>query len=82
MKCKDCKNLVMCPPQNNGTRCTFKCGHKNQKHIYDYFIEHRIHKLPAFLCYGGGLYGGIPTIKTSPAWCPLKKKGACKNETK
>lgn len=74
MKCRECKCLESQMPSNGGIRCKFYCGHKNQKYIYEYFKTHRISKMPAFLCFGGGLYGVEPTIKTSPAWCPLKKK--------
>lgn len=73
MKCKECEHIKALEPRNNGIRCTFLCGHKNQTYIYKYFRKHNIKKMPAFICYGGGLYGIEPTIKTSPAWCPLKK---------
>lgn len=74
MNCKDCKHLKAAMPRNGGIRCSFYCDHKNQQYIYDYHKEHSLLKYPPFICYGGGLYGDIPTIKTSPAWCPLKKK--------
>lgn len=82
MKCKDCKYLDSTMPQNGGTRCRFWCEHKNKQYMYDYCREHNIHKMPGFVCYGGGLYGVEPTIKTSPAWCPLKKKNNKEENTK
>lgn len=74
MNCKDCKHIEKFAPSNGGIRCRYYCGHKDQRYIYEYHLKRRRKKDPAFICYGGGLYGNIPTIKTSPAWCPLKKK--------
>lgn len=73
-KCRDCKYLESELPRNGGRNCRFYCRHKNQQKIYDYFKLHYMVKTPGFVCYGGGLYGTEPTIKTSPAWCPLNGK--------
>lgn len=68
-RCKDCEHTKSYRSLHGGVRLTFMCGHPNQIYIIDYFRQHKIKKMPAFLCYG---YGKEPTIKTSPAWCPLK----------
>lgn len=73
-KCRECQDLKAYRSRNGGIRCFFYCEHKDQKYIVDYCKEHGINKHPGFVCYGGGLYGDIPTVKTSPVFCPLKKK--------
>lgn len=74
MKCKDCEYLKAYPPRNNGIRYSYECGHKDQKYIYDYHRKHNLLKHPPFICYGSKQHRNIPTIKTSPAWCPRKKE--------
>ena len=74
MKCKECEFLKAYPPAK-GVRYSYEYGHENQAYINKYHQEHHLHKYPPFICYGGGRYGNEPTIKTSPAWCPLKKGG-------
>lgn len=80
IKCKDCVYLEAQAPRNGGLRMIFYCGHKNKKYIQDYHEKHKLSKYPYYVCFGGGLYGDIPTIKTAPAWCPLKR--GTKNEDK
>ena len=74
IKCRNCEHLKSYAPNNGGIRYRFFCNHKNQRYIHEYFAAHKISKMPAFICFGGGLYGDEPTIKRSPAWCPLKNK--------
>lgn len=74
IKCRNCEYLKSDFPRNGGTRYKFICNHKNQRYIHEYFTAHKMIKTPAFICFGGGLYGDEPTIKRSPAWCPLKKE--------
>lgn len=60
-------------------RLGYYCEHRDQEHIRNYFNEHRLKKMPGFVCYNNKNYSG-PAIKTSPAWCPKKRKRTMKNE--
>lgn len=74
--CKNCSHLRAEPPYQKGAlRWHFYCNHRNQRYIEEYHKKHRMSKQPNFVCFGTGLYGNKPTIKTSPAWCPLKARG-------
>lgn len=77
-KCRDCKYLEAYGARNGGIRLRFICKHPNQQYMYEYCRDHRLTKMPGFVCFGGGLYGDEPTIKTAPAFCPLKKKKEAK----
>ncbi|WP_300823032.1 hypothetical protein [uncultured Acetatifactor sp.] len=72
IRCKDCEYCKDFRKVGN-TRASFSCEHPNQKYILNYFNEHRIQKMPGFLGYGKPYSREVP-IKTSPAWCPKKKK--------
>ena len=48
----------------------FSCSHPDEKYITQYFQEHNLVKMPGFLGHG---YDEVP-IKTSPRWCPLRRK--------
>ena len=50
----------------------FRCDHPDEKYISNYFREHKLIKMPRFLGYGKDK---VP-IKTSPRWCPLRRKEA------
>lgn len=78
IKCRDCPHLDSLAPRNGGIRLRFICTHPNERYIYEYCRDHRLTKMPGFVCFGGGLYGNEPTIKTAPAFCPLRKR---QNET-
>ena len=72
IRCADCEHCKSFRKVGN-TRASFSCEHPDQKHISDYFKEHRIQKMPGFIEYGKPYSREVP-IKTSPAWCPKKKK--------
>lgn len=72
IKCEGC-NYCKGVKGNNATRYGFHCQHPDQKHIGDYFREHRLTKMDGFIGFGK-CFGDKPEIKTSPAWCPKKKE--------
>ena len=72
MKCSECEFCRSIRPRNN-SRSEFTCSHPDQSYILDYFHEHRMSKAPGFLAYGKAWSDEVP-IKTSPAWCPKKRK--------
>lgn len=72
IKCSECEYCRSLRPYGN-RRSTFSCGHPDQNYINDYFKEHRLQKMPGFLDYGKAWSDEVP-IKTSPAWCPKKRK--------
>lgn len=82
IKCKDCEFLKAYGSNHGGIRCLFYCAHKNKSYIRSYYKSHNIRKEPGFICFGSGLYGDEPTIKTKPAWCPLNKKKENKENDK
>lgn len=55
------------------TRTEYSCFNPDWEYIEDYFKMHRITKMPGLIGYSAP-YGNVPKIKTSPAWCPFKKK--------
>lgn len=65
--CKDIRNL-------GNTRGSFHCEHPDQDYINNYFKEHKIQKMPGFIGFGEK-FKNVPSIKTSPAWCPKKAVG-------
>ena len=67
-----CVNCSYCNRfQKNGNRMAeFSCSHPDKKYITQYFQEHNLVKMPGFLGHG---YDEVP-IKTSPRWCPLRRK--------
>lgn len=73
MKCKSCEHCSCKPPHiySGGLKSRFYCNHPEQQHIHDYEKEHKILKEHSFISFG---IGQSPDIKTSPRWCPLKKK--------
>lgn len=72
IKCSECEFCRSLRPRNN-SRAEFSCNHPDQSYILDYFHEHRIVKHPGFLNFGKPWSDEVP-IKTSPAWCPKKRK--------
>lgn len=65
-ECNHCKEYM----KLGNSRSEYTCKHSDQEYILYYFSEHYISKMPGFLNFGKP--GKVP-IKTSPAWCPLKK---------
>lgn len=72
MKCSECEFCNSYRPDGN-SRASFRCQHPDQRYIIDYFQEHRMLKDPGFLNYGKPWSDKVP-LKTSPAWCPQKRK--------
>ena len=70
-KCRDCKYLEARKKRSGSVG--YWCGHPDDKHVSKYFREHQLQKASGFLCYAA-YYTLEPTIKTSPAWCPLKRR--------
>lgn len=71
-KCADCE---YCKGYRgiNATRSGFHCEHPDGGYIRDYFKANKISKMEGFIGYGER-FADKPSIKTSPAWCPKKKK--------
>lgn len=72
IKCTECEFCV----DNRGlgnTRGSFECKHPDRAHIRDYFKEHNIYKMEGFIGFGER-FADKPSIKTSPAWCPKKRR--------
>lgn len=72
VKCFECEYCKGYRPWGN-IRTAFNCAHPNETYIKDYFREKNILKMPGFLGFGKANSNIVP-LKTSPAWCPLKKK--------
>lgn len=72
IKCSECE---FCRAHRKfGTiREGYTCIHPDAEYVAKYFREHKIKKMPCFIGYGKGFMGEVP-VKTSPAWCPKKKK--------
>ncbi len=81
IRCRDCEFLkcVGTSLKPYGSRLSYYCEHKNQEYIRRYFDEHKLKKIPGFVCFSIGMYYE-PSIKTSPPWCPKKRKRAMRNE--
>lgn len=73
IKCADCEHCTDIRGLGN-TRGSFHCEHPNKDYINKYFKEHKIQKMPGFIGFGEK-YKSVPSIKTSPAWCPKKAGG-------
>ena len=71
IKCSECEHCHGLRPVGN-TRTNFFCKHQDQRYIHDYFSTNRMKKMPGFLGYGSVNSDTAP-LKTSPAWCPMKK---------
>ena len=71
IKCSNC-NYCKGYKGSSANRYGFHCEHTDQQHIIDYFKKKNIKKMAGFIGHGKP-YSNIPEIKTSPAWCPLKK---------
>lgn len=72
IKCAGCEYCEEFRPLGN-TRSEFTCQHPDRAYIEEYFKTHGIQKMPRFLGFGERYSSEVP-IKTSPAWCPKKKK--------
>lgn len=70
-----CANCSYCNEfrKSGNSRSEFRCIHPEQNYIMDYFLKHRMSKSPGFLNFGKAFSHTVP-VKTSPAWCPLKKQ--------
>ena len=71
MKCKECKYIAIYP--SNGTRNIVLCEHPNQEYIDTFCVQNGIGSMPGFVCYTKPFEKEV-TVKTSPRWCPFKKK--------
>lgn len=73
MKCIECEYCYRY--QTRGAyRYNFRCDHPDQKYIQDWFARKRMVKMPGFIGFGKSIACNELQIKTSPAWCPLKRK--------
>lgn len=72
IRCADCSYCNEFRKIGNN-RSEFRCKHPEQDYIIDYFLKHRMSKSPGFLGFGKAWSHSVP-VKTSPAWCPLKKR--------
>lgn len=70
IKCSECEHCEENRRWGN-SRSEYTCNHPDQGYIIDYFKEHHISKMAGFLNFGKP--GEVP-VKTSPAWCPRKRK--------
>lgn len=70
----ECDRCELCSGYRLDKRKAFHCKHPNQKHIYDYFKEHKIQKMPGFIGFSEK-FSDVPANKTTPKWCPKKLKG-------
>lgn len=71
-KCSECEYCKELRPAGN-TRSNFMCKHPDDVYIRKYFEEHKITKMHGFIGFGKR-FSDVPPIKTSPAWCPRRKK--------
>lgn len=74
-KCTECVYLVA-RMTARANRANFYCEHPDKDYIRDFCKEHKIEKMPGFVCFGGGRDGIDATIKTSPTFCPKRRKEA------
>ena len=74
IKCTECEFCNDSRSVGN-IRGAFVCKHPDSLYIKDYFREHRLQKMEGFIGFGER-FKDKPMIKTSPAWCPKKKKEA------
>ena len=74
IKCSECKYCTAHTNYRN-KRYKYMCEHPDKKYIVEYFAKHRIQKLVAFLGFSNDPV--MPSIKTSPAWCPYKREDEC-----
>ena len=72
IRCKDCE-YCKCIGGLRATRGEFFCEHPDYEYIDEYFRRKRMAKMPRFLGFGKPYSKEVP-IKTSPAWCPLKRE--------
>lgn len=68
-ECSDCFHLAWTRGLY-AERTQYHCNHPDKGYIRAYYNKHKIQSMPGFLCFG---YGRI-TRKTTPPWCPMKKK--------
>lgn len=73
IRCNECDYCARTRRGNN-TRYEYMCKHPDYEYIFGYFEKHRMVKMPRFLGFSKNPYDA--PIKTSPAWCPLKKEAA------
>lgn len=72
MNCKDCEYLKGLNGVY-GSRKSYYCEHPEAyPRMSDYCREHKINKMPEFICYGDLKNKNAPTLKTSPKYCPIK----------
>ena len=72
LKCKDCEYLQGLDG-GQGVRKLYYCKHPEAvDRMYGYCKEHRINKMPTFICYGDLKNGNAPALKTLPKYCPIK----------
>ncbi len=72
IKCSECEYCKGYRKRGN-ERELFYCEHPDGEYIYDYFRKNRLQKDLRFLNFGKRNSREV-TIKTSPAWCPKKRK--------
>lgn len=73
IRCKDCEYCKVIGYGSIATRNSCFCEHPDYAYISNYFDEHRMSKMPAFLGFTKPYSKEVP-VKTSPKWCPLKKE--------
>lgn len=77
MNCKDCKychGYLVSYATGICERHRYECTHPDQDYIKDYFKKKRMVKESGFICFSSSKTPCVPSIKTSPAWCPFKRK--------
>ncbi len=79
IRCAECEYCKAYQKYGNG-RKEFFCEHPDQEYIKDYFKNHRISKMPGFLCFSK-MWSNEVTKKASPAWCPKKLIGVDETES-
>lgn len=67
-KC-ECDACEYCVGYGHYKRKGFHCQHPNYSHIDQYFKEHKISKMVAFIGFGEK-FSNVPKNKTTPKWCP------------
>lgn len=74
MICKNCKyKEIQGQYIRAGKSLHVFCTHPDQNYIETYCNEHHMCKMPGFICLT--IKGTTElTAKTSPRWCPLKRK--------
>lgn len=71
MICKDCEHCKCRAPSAYGYKSAFYCNHPDQQYIEDFYKKNRVRNEFRFISMG---ICSVPDIKSSPRWCPLKKK--------